>query len=281
MAERKPDPLRIKLKNVRLSYPHLYKAKAFGDGNEGEPKYNAVFLMDPESKEGARNIEIVEDAIAHAIKEKWPKNAPKLAAAKKCLRSGDDLEEPKDGYEGMMYLSASETKRPRVLDADGEDVRDGDEGAPYAGCRVDVIARVWAQDNKFGKRVNCGLIAVKFREDDEPFGGAAPFDASEFDDDEDDRPSRKSSRSRSRDEDDEDDKPSRRRSRDEDDEDDKPARRRSTREDDDEDDKPARRRSSRDDEEEDKPARRRSSRDEDDEEDKPRTRRSTRRDDDV
>jgi len=287
MAEREADPLRIKLKNVRLSYPHLYKAKAFGDGAEGEPKYNAAFIMDPETKIGRINIALIEDAIDHAMNEKWPKGAPKLSSAKKCLRSGDDLEEVKDGYEGMVYLTASESKRPRVLDIDSEDVRDGDEGAPYAGCFVDAIVRVWAQDNKYGKRVNAGLIAVKFREDGEAFGGAAPFDKSEFDDDEDEKPKGRSrsrddhdekpkGRGRSRD-DDEDEKP-KGRSRSRDDDDEPPARRRSSR-DDDEDEKPkGRSRSSRDDDDE-PPPRRRASRD-DDEDEKPKGRSRSRDDDD-
>ncbi|MEL4071681.1 ssDNA-binding protein [Ochrobactrum sp. GPK 3] len=289
MAEaRASDPARVKLRNVRLSYPSLWKAKSFGDGSEGEPKFSAVALMDPETKHGKRNIALIEDAIEYVKEKQWPKGAPKLAAGKLCLRDGNDLEEAKDGYDDMMYVSASDSKRPRVLDIDGEDVRDGDEGAPYAGCFVDMIIRVWAQDNKFGKRVNASLIAVKFRDDGDAFG-AAPFDPNEFDEDDDDAPARGRGKSRSRDDDDEkasrsrrsrddddDEKPSRsRRSRDDDEDDEKPARRRSK--DDDEEEAPRRRRSRDDDDEEEKPRRRRS-RDDDDEEEKPRRRRS--RDDD-
>lgn len=299
MAEKRRSPAEVMLRDVRLSYPALWKAKAFGDGSEGEPKFQAVALMDPETKIGQRNIALIEDAIDFVKKEKWPKGAPKLGPTKICLKDAEDMEELKDGYEGMMYLSASDAKRPRVLDADGIDVREGDEGAPYAGCRVDMKVRIWAMDNKWGKRINASLIAVKFRDDDDAFG-AAPFDPDEFDEDDDAPPSRSGGRDRggdrrsSRSRDDDDEKPRGRRSSRDDDEDEKPRSRRSSRDDDEDDEKPrsrrsspddedekprSRRTSSRDDDEDDAPRSRRPSRDEDDEDEKPRSRRSSRDDD--
>lgn len=278
MADRKSrSPAEVMLRDVRLSYPALWKAKAFGDGSEGEPKYQAVALMDPEDKQGKINIQKLEDAIDFVKKEKWPKGAPKLGPQKICLKDSEDMEELKDGYEGMMYLSASDAKRPRVLDADGIDVREGDEGAPYAGCRVDMKVRVWSMDNKFGKRINCSLIAVKFRDDDDAFG-AAPFDPDEFDED-DDAPS---SRSRGRDE---GRTSGRRSSRDDDEGDRRSSSRRSGRDDDGDDDRGSRRgRSSRDDDDGDAGDRRssRRGRDDDGDDDDRRSsgRRSSRDDDD-
>lgn len=266
MTEKKKDPARVLLKNVRLSYPSIYKAKAFGgsDGGDssGEPKFSAVGLMDPATKIGKANIAKLEDAIDHVKKTTWPKGAPKFSPAKICLKDSEDLEEMKGGYDGMMYVTASNGKKPRILDVDGQDVREGDEGAPYAGCYVDMIVRVWGQDNKYGKRINASLEGVKFRDDGEAFG-AAPIDADDFEDDDDDEDERPSRRSKSRD-DDEDERP-KRRSRDED-EDEKPKRR--SRDEDDEEERPKRR--SRDDDEDEKPKRR--SRDEDDEEERPKRR---------
>ena len=282
MSEKQKDPARVLLKNVRLSYPSLWKAKAFGgsDGDgQGEPKFSGVALIDPSTKIGKANIAKMEDAIEHVKEKTWPKGAPKFSAAKVCLKDSEDLEEMKDGYEGMMYVSASNGKKPRVLDIDGQDVREGDEGAPYAGCYVDMIVRVWGQDNKYGKRINASLEGLKFRDDGDAFG-AAPISDDDFDDDDDDEPPKRRSTSR---DDDEDEKPKRRStSRDDDDEppkrrstsrDDEPPKRRSR--DDDEDEKPKRR--ARDDDEDERPARRRSR--DDDDEDAPRRRRS--RDDDV
>lgn len=264
MAEKRKSPAEVMLRDVRLSYPALWKPKAFGDGSEGEPKFQAVALMDPKDKVGKINIAKIEDAIDFVKKEKWPKGAPKLGPSKICLKDSEDLEEMKDGYEGMMYVNASDAKRPRVLDADGIDVREGDEGAPYAGCRVDMKIRIWAQDNKFGKRINASLVAVKFRDDDDAFG-AAPFDPNEFDEDDDDAP--RSRRGR----DDDDEKPRGRRGRDEDDE--KPRSRRGRDDDEDEAPRSRGRRRDDDDEEDEKPRGRRGRRDDDDEDEAPRARR--------
>jgi hypothetical protein len=244
---KKEDPARVKLKNVRLSFAHLFRPQAFGDG-EGEPKYNCNFLIDPSTKEGKANLRAIEDAIEYVKKEKWPKGAPKLSEGKICLRDGNNTEY--DGYEDMMYVSASNARRPLVLDRDKTPLNEED-GVIYSGCYVDAIIRIWAQDNKYGKRINASLEAVRFRRDGEAFG-AAPPDPDEFDDlddedeeDEEDRPRRKR-----RDEDeDEDDRPRHRKSRDEDDEDeddDRP-RRRKRRDEDDEDDE--------DEDDEDRPSR--------------------------
>jgi Protein of unknown function (DUF2815) len=267
---KKKDPAKVLLKNVRLSYPALYKAKAFGGkGDQGEPKFQGNFLMLKGDKQGEINIAKVEAAIAHVKKEKWPKGAPKLAAAKICLRDSEDMEEMSDGYEDCMYVSSSNGKKPRVLDADGLDVKEGDDGAPYAGCYVDAILRVWAQDNDYGKRINCSLEGVKFRDDGDAFG-SKPVDADDFDEEDDDAPAPK--RRAARDEED-DAPPKRRAARDE--EDDAPPKRRAAR--DEEDDAPPKRRAARD-EEDDAPPKRRAARDEEDDE-PPRRRRS--RDEDV
>ena len=274
MSDKRKDPSRVTLKRVRLSFADIWQAKAFGDG-DGEPKFSANFLIDPDGKYGAANLDAMEDAIEHVIsQQKEPRPFEKLKDEKRCLRNGDDYDY--DGYEGMMFVSASNAKRPVILDRDKTALTEAD-GVVYSGCIVDAIVRVWGQDNKWGKRLNASLEGIRFVEDGEPFG-AAPLDPDEFEDldedderpsrrrgrdDDDDRSSRGSRRSR---DDDEDEKPSRRRSRDDDDEDEKPSRRRS-RDEDDEDEKPSRRRSRDDDDE--RPSRRRARDDEDDDEDRP------------
>ncbi|WP_306887710.1 ssDNA-binding protein [Amorphus orientalis] len=274
MSDRKKnDPCRVQLKDVRLSFAHLFRAQAFGDG-EGEPKFNANFLIDPETKSGQRNLDLVEAAMDEAKAIKWPKGPPKLKEDKLCLRDGSDTEY--DGYEGMMFVSANNAKKPLTLDRDKVEVVEADN-VLYSGCYVDAIIRVWGQDNKWGKRVNASLEAVRFRRDGDAFG-AAPPDPDEFDDIDDDEDDGKSTRRRSRADDDEEDEKPRRRRRSKDDDDDEKPRSRSRRrsrdddEDDDEDEKPRSRRRSRDDDDDDddvdRPSRnsrsRRRSRDDDD-----------------
>ena len=51
----------------------------------------------------------------------------------------------------------------------------------YDGCRVNAKIEIWAQDNKFGRRINCSLLGVMFAGEGENFGGgAAPASADDF-----------------------------------------------------------------------------------------------------
>lgn len=286
----------VKLKNVRLSYEHIFRAASFNgdDGDDGgKPKFSASFIFDPETKEGKANLIACEDAIEEAKFKKWGNKQPKLRDDKIALRNDKDSEE----YEGMYYVSASSTRRPKVFDIDGSTPLAESDGVIYSGCYVNAIVRFWAQDNKWGKRVNASLEGVQFLEDGEAFGAAGIGDGA-FDDES----GRKSSRSngdgprrrsrgdddergdrgrggdrdrdrgRSRDRDDSDDRGSRSRSRDDDDRDSRRGRG-------DDDDRSSRRSRGRDDDEADDRRDRGRSRD-DDSGDDDRRGRSRDRDDD-
>lgn len=179
------------LKNVRLSFPSLFKPYAQeSDDGEDREVFKASFLIPKNDPEG--NLKKIKAAAEQAKIKKWgadPKQWPKLKADRVCLRDGD--EENWDGYAGHMYLSASSpvTRPPSVVtnrkDKDGRwiEAKVGQAGAPYAGCFVNAIVRVWVQDNKYGKRINASLESVQFRSDGEAFG-AAPVDPNDkFDDD--------------------------------------------------------------------------------------------------
>lgn len=163
------DPAKVRLKNVRLSFPALFEAKAV---NDGEAKFSAAFLL----KKGAdaAQIKLVQETIESIKKQKWGTNIPK--GVKVCLHEGS--EKDFDGYdETVMFISSSSSRRPVVVDRDLQPlVRE--DSKPYAGCFVNCTLRLWAQDNKYGKRVNAELVAVQFARDGEAFG-AAPVDAEE------------------------------------------------------------------------------------------------------
>ena len=280
------DPAKVRLKMVRLSYPHLFRPKGFGKKNEGDPKFSATAIIDPDTKAGASALELLDDAIAYVREEKWGKKQPKIKGDRICLREGDSDE---DETNGMMICTTSNLKRPLTLDENGDEVVEADD-VIYGGCYVDMIIRVWAQDNDYGQRVNASLEGVKFRKDGEAFSAAFKTSADDFDDDDDDdeAPKRGRSRSRSRDDDDDDEAPKRgrSRSRDADDEDEAPKRGRSrSRDADDEDEAPKRGRSrsrDADDDDEDEAPKRGRSRsrdaDDDDEDEAPKRGRSRSRD---
>jgi len=59
----------IKLKNVRLSFPHIFKPKAFE--KDKEPKFQATFLLDPSDKDHAKAIREIKAQAKKVLIEKF------------------------------------------------------------------------------------------------------------------------------------------------------------------------------------------------------------------
>jgi hypothetical protein len=170
---------KIKLNNVRLSFPSLFQKATF----EGkETKFEATLLLD--KKQHAETITEIQAAIKVAIKEKLA--GAKVGADKLCMKDGDDSDY--EGYAGTMSLKAANAKRPLVIDRDKTPLAESDN-RPYSGCYVNAIIELWAQNNAYGKSINANLLAVQFYKDGQPFGDAGAnasvndFDA--FDDESD------------------------------------------------------------------------------------------------
>jgi len=165
------------VKNVRLSYPHLFRLFAFEEGQT--PKFSAKFLLD--KKTHAKEIDYLQEKIGELIKEKL--ELKKLSEDKICLRDGDEADTVKEEQVNQFVLSASDSKRPVVVDSDGSPLTEED-GKPYAGCYVHLRFTFWAQNNKWGKRINCNLLGVKFAKDGDEFAsGNRPSADDMFDDD--------------------------------------------------------------------------------------------------
>jgi hypothetical protein len=162
------------IKNVRLSFPDLFIAKKFNEDDKSPAKYSAMFIL---AKDHPQIAEITAE-IKSVKAAKWtdPSIRPIV-----CLRDGADKSGAGFG-EGVFFFNASNVIRPTVINKDKSPLTAGD-GLPYAGCYVDVSIEFWAQDNKFGKRINATLKGVQFRDHGEAFGGGSgPTSADEFDD---------------------------------------------------------------------------------------------------
>lgn len=169
--------MKIKIPSARLSFPSLFQMASFGGESTG--KFEATFILD--KKDHAKQIEEIETAIAKLQKEL----KVKLASDKLCLKDGDEMERPE--YQGKMTIKASTKKRPMVINRDKTPITE-DDNVIYAGCYVNAIITLWAQNNSYGKRVNAQLDGVQFVRDGEPFGDGGisvdQFDG--FDDGDDD-----------------------------------------------------------------------------------------------
>lgn len=172
--------MKLKLKNVRLTFPQLFEAKTVN--GEGKPAFSANFLLDPADPQ----VKAINEAIEAVATEKWGAKSKTVVEAlrkadKVCLHDGN-LKTQYGGYEGNLYVSARSTVKPLVLDADKSPINDPSVGRPYSGCYVNASLELYAQDNNYGKRVNAVLGGIQFYRDGEAFAGGRAAEESDFDD---------------------------------------------------------------------------------------------------
>jgi hypothetical protein len=161
---------KIKLQNVRLSFPSLFRKAEF----QGEQtKFEATFMLHKERD--ADKIKEIKKAIDAAIKENL--KGAKIPADKICLKDGD--ESGRDEYEGHYTIKAANNKRPKVIDRDKTPLTEDDD-KPYSGCYVNAVIDLWTQNNSYGRRVNANLLGVQFYKDGEPFESGSVADDDDF-----------------------------------------------------------------------------------------------------
>lgn len=168
--------MEVMLKKIQIAFPALDAPQSFG---EGEPAYGAKFVIDPDGE----HHKALLDAIATVAKDQWKDKADSVISmlkedGKVCLVEkvyrNKKTGEPYNGFAGKHYLSARNAKtRPTVFDRMAEEVTNTSDikRLIYSGAIVNAKVDVWAQDNKWGRRINCSLSGVMFAEDGENFGG--------------------------------------------------------------------------------------------------------------
>lgn len=172
--------MKVTLKEVRLAFAQIWEPKAFQPGSP--PKFNANFLFDPKSP----NTKIVNDAIQAVAKEKWGAKAKEVLESvkgnpnKMCFRNGNTKPDY-EGYPGNLFIGASSKVRPQILDRDKSQLSAAD-GRPYSGCWVNAVLDIWAQDNQYGKGVQCSLLGIQFVKDGDAFAGGSQASEDDFED---------------------------------------------------------------------------------------------------
>lgn len=179
--------MKVKLVNVRGAFLKLFEAEQVN--GEGEARYGAAFVIDPKSPV----VKELDAAMVALAKEQWK---DKATGTLQTLISGGRvafLHRPKanqagevyDGFEDMFHLNASRRLsqgRPLVLDTNGSTPLTAEDGKPYSGCYVNATVDLWAQDNKWGKRINATLLGVQFLRDGDSFSGGAKPSMDDFGD---------------------------------------------------------------------------------------------------
>ena len=174
-----PTSETIQLPFARLSFPRLWKPRSYQEGQE--PRYEASFLLDPSNAAHQKKISEIQQTAESLIKEVCKGEVPD--DVKYCFGIGGKKYE---GYQDMFWIAShkkAEDGRITVVNAAGTPVDQGEPQSPYAGCYVHGTITLWGQNNKWGRRVNCNLRAVKFMRDGAAFTAVRPVDLdTEFDD---------------------------------------------------------------------------------------------------
>lgn len=170
--------MKIRLNNVRLAFPNIFEPQVSEDGKSS---YGAALLFAPDHPQ----VKDIHAAIASVAADKWGAKADAMlkqikAADKTALHNGDTKAQYA-GYEGNLFVNARNPVRPTAVDTDKTPLQQSD-GRLYAGCYVNAVLEFWAQDNKFGKRINATLMGVQFYRDGDAFSGGGAASDDEFDD---------------------------------------------------------------------------------------------------
>ena len=140
---------KLKLSNVRLSFPSLFK-KAVFEGKEG--KYEATLLVCKDSQSAL--VTKVETAMEAFLVEK---------------------------FGSAMAFKGTSTGRPTVLNCNKTPVTE-DDNVFYAGCYVNAMVDFWYSDHpKGGKQCLANLLGVQFVRDGESFSAVAGDCSDDFD----------------------------------------------------------------------------------------------------
>lgn len=161
--------LKVMTPVFRVSFPQMFEAKKIN--NEGKAKYSLTMLftlaeIEKDPKEKAKWQGMI-NAVLAAAQEEWPKgNPPNLQNP---FRKGEEKEQYQGYGSGVIFVNASTTTRPGLVDQNTTKIINPEEF--YAGCyaRATVNTYAWTFMGKNG--VSFGLQNVQKVKDGEPFGG--------------------------------------------------------------------------------------------------------------
>ena len=181
---------KIMLRNVRLSYEHIFTPSKFDDTQEA--KYSATFIIPKDHAD----LPAVKRAFYEAGQEQfvadftgkgWPKGytCSLKDADVDTDGNGELLAEKNPAYKGAYILEANSTRRPVAVNRNKAAVTEED-GIIYSGCYVNAsLAAAGYTFGKVKKGVKAYLNGVQFVKDGERFGSDAlsDFDALDGEDD--------------------------------------------------------------------------------------------------
>jgi hypothetical protein len=148
----------------RVSFPEVFKAKAFKDGQEA--KFSIVMLFD--KKESVKSPRVGKDGkpvglslqqiAVNAATEKWGPKDKWPKGLDFPFRDGDEKPEL-EGYPRTIYASAKSKQMPGLVGPDRQPILN--EAEFYAGCYARAEITAYAYDTGNNKGVGLGLKNIQ------------------------------------------------------------------------------------------------------------------------
>lgn len=155
----------------RLSFPALFKPETFEDG--GDPKFSATLLF----PKGSTDLKALQDLAKEAAAKAFPNGLP--PNFRNPFRDGDREKPGVDGYQNVIFVKFSSTRRPKVVDLNLQEILNQDD--VYAGCWVRVSCGAYGYDKKGNKGVSFNLYNVQKVKEGESFGATSSPEDDFFD----------------------------------------------------------------------------------------------------
>ena len=167
--------MKTTLKNVTLSFPHLFARSEKNDA------FGASFLFDADSDAHKAIAEAIQTVGVEKFGPKLPEVLKELKKnGKGGIKVGNDMEKQYDGYADKLFVvTKNKDIRPDVRNRDATPLA-AEDGVIYAGAIVNAIVDVSAFENKFGRFIGMQLLGVQFVKDGPRFGGGASAVESDF-----------------------------------------------------------------------------------------------------
>lgn len=163
---------KVKLTNVRLSYPHLFEAYAFNEGQD--PKYSASFII---SKDDKKTLNVIWEAIGNVYEEEANGRfrGKKKNQVRFPLRDGDTDKPDNEEYKNSYFINANSFRKPQVvdryLDPKTRKPVELTEEEVYPGCYVTVTLNFYPYSVSGNTGIAAGLGNVQKYSDGERLDG--------------------------------------------------------------------------------------------------------------
>jgi len=174
MSKKYKDPAKIMLRNVRISYAHIWEPRSMDDK---EPKYSLSAII---SKKDTELLEAMKKAIDAAIEagktKKWNGTVPQNLIMP--LHDGDEERPDDEGYSGAMFVNARSSDAPQIVDRHVRPIEDPMD--VYSGCCCNVTVTFFPYRGEKGDGIGVGLGNIQKVSDGDHLTGRASAD-SDFD----------------------------------------------------------------------------------------------------